>query len=141
MVARDLKMMKPIEILRLAEIEGATFGTISIDGDPFCWTLEPPDLLNTPNVSCIPVGIYLCRAALMQDRQLDTYLITSVPQRSSIFFHTGNTVDDTEGCIILGLKIGRLFGKKAVLESRNAFKEFMERMDDVAYARLEIKVA
>jgi hypothetical protein len=42
--------------------------------------------------------------------------------RSFILIHTGNTTDDIEGCILVGLRHGRLDGKDAVLESRAALE-------------------
>lgn len=131
--------MKVITIIRVQESEAGTFGVMAIDGDFFCWTLEPPDLLNLPEHSCIPTGRYLCRPEIMVHRQLRTYLVEAMPARTGIFFHPGNLVEETEGCIMPGVKVGDIKGQKAVLDSRLAFAEFMSRMASAPYARLEIK--
>jgi hypothetical protein len=40
--------------------------------------------------------------------------------RAAILLHAGNTVADIEGCILVGLRHGRIEGTDAVLESRAA---------------------
>lgn len=114
---------------------------------PWC-TLEEEALGNRPNVSCIPAGTYLCRRSRYHAGGYDTFEITGVPNRSRILFHIGNTEEDTAGCILVGKRFGVLVrtdedtGRKApklaVLDSRTAFREFMERLDGVSEFMLQI---
>jgi hypothetical protein len=48
--------------------------------------------------------------------------------RAAILLHTGNTTADIEGCILVGLRHGRIEGVDAVLESRMAFAQLQARL-------------
>ena len=66
----------------------------------FCDTLEPP----TTGVKhpCIPVGEYLVN--LVWSPKFKSYKprLEDVPNRSGILIHSGNSVKDTLGCILVG---------------------------------------
>ena len=86
------------------------------DNELYCYTLELPWKDNIPQESCIPEGTYKV-IPHNSDAHPGTWEITNVPGRSAILLHTGNTVDDTEGCVIVGSPVGSLNGKPAVLHS------------------------
>lgn len=48
----------------------------------------------------------------------------NVPGRSGILIHSGNTIDDSWGCILLGKKTGHLDRKRAVLLSKPTTRSF-----------------
>lgn len=129
-------MMK-LEVLRLERSKRGTFGVLRLDGEVMCMTLEPPDLGNRPFVSCIPDGSYVC-VRRVSPRFGETFLIDDVPRRTDILFHTGNLVNDTRGCVLLGNKLGNVAGERAVLESRQAHRKFMEALDGERAAILDI---
>ncbi len=85
-------------------------------------TLEPPWKDNLKNLSCVPRGIYrgvyLPRSASGKYKRV--YHIRDVENRSGILIHNGNIVDHTLGCVLLGLKHGKIGRKAAVLNSRSA---------------------
>lgn len=92
-------------------------------GKHICFTLELPENMNKQGDSCIPEGTY--KFAKMFSQHLGwVYRLQNVPDRSLIDIHTGNTVLDIRGCILVGLKQGTLNVKgriyPAVLESRDA---------------------
>ena len=120
--------MKTLTIKRISEIEDGTFGVI-LDGDtPFAVTLERNWLDNQANVSCIPAGTYHCVKRLYHKHGYWTFEVMGVPGRTSILLHSGNTEDDSMGCILIGESFGVLKEKTAILSSKEGFREFMERL-------------
>jgi len=111
-----------IEIIRL-EQTSHTLGALRIDGKAFCATLEEPWRDNERLVSCIPVGEYKA-VKINSARFGDTLRIEDVNGRSGILFHSGNTTEDTSGCIILGQYWGKLKNHRAVLNSGATFRAF-----------------
>lgn len=96
---------------------------------------ELPWRNNEPGRSCIPAGTYKCRWQ-ESPRFGWCYEITGVPGRSRVLIHAGNYSgdkakgkrSDVEGCVLLGKAMGVLNGQRAVLRSKEAIREFHERM-------------
>lgn len=65
------------------------------------YTLERPWKDNEHAVSCIPCGEYVV-VPHDGERFKNCWRLLAVPDRSAILIHVGNTVADTEGCILLG---------------------------------------
>lgn len=121
-----LAMYPVVELIRLEENENyGTFGVLRVQKQVFCVTLEPADLENAPFLSSIPPQQYLC-ALHVSPKYGQTFQVMNVPDRDSVLFHPGNRVRDTKGCIILAEHFGKLQGDRAVLNSGNTFKKFME---------------
>jgi len=128
-----------IEIVRLENHPSfGTFGMLKINKTVFCATLEPPDRFNQLNISCIPTGQYICFKHKSPKFGM-TYKVLNVPMRHDILFHAGNHIEDTEGCIIFGEHIGKLKGQRAVLNSGDTFKRFMDIMEDFKFFHLTIE--
>lgn len=122
--------MTTIDLIRLEEGPAGTFGVLKIDKEIFCMTLEPKDMLNKKNISCIPAPQqYLCERRL--SRFGETFEVMDVPDRTGILFHSGNFIDSTAGCILLGQYIDKLKGDRGVFNSGNTFKRFMEKFAGV----------
>lgn len=119
--------MRVCELLRVEESEEGTIGIWRIDKIMFCVTLEPPDFLNKIKISSIPIGQYICKR-YSSEKHPDTFEITNVPGRTKILLHPGNKIKDTEGCVCLAEKQGKLKGDRAVLNSGVTFKNFMHVM-------------
>lgn len=98
-------------------------------GEVLCQTLELAWDDNEPEVSCIPPGIYKC---VKHDsaRHPDTWEVTGVPDRSEILIHAGNTINDTNGCILVGNAFGRIDGDSAVLNSKETIKMLRKTLPD-----------
>lgn len=121
--------MRRVELIRVEQTEEATIGVLVVDGESICWTLEEPWRQNKQNVSCIPIGRYPLVLEYSPSKRQKLWTIKDVPNRSYVRIHTGNTVDDTEGCPLTGSTPGVLNGKRAVLGSKTAFKAFMAALD------------
>lgn len=91
--------MKQVTLKRQYE-DSCTLGTMYLDGNEICKTLENPWRDNKENISCIPEGKYKC----VKDNtgKYKYWKVLNVPNRSLIEIHNGNFQDETEGCILVG---------------------------------------
>lgn len=119
-------------IIRIARGDDGTFGTLVLNDQPYCVTLELPWRGNAPNISCIPTGRYVAKrtpsllvAKLTKNVWPSAFEITGVPGRSRVLIHPGNTAADTQGCILVAQYYGKLRGDRAVLNSGATFNDFM----------------
>jgi len=122
--------------LKRAEVHdrAPTRGAIVINGETFC-TLERPWLNNKPFMSCIPPGEYEVRWHKSPSKG-ECWKLHGVPNRSEILIHVGNSVDDTEGCILVGEThdywgridetTGKSYNIPVVSQSRAALKRMSE---------------
>ena len=130
---------KIVELIRLEEnYEHGTFGVVKINKEVFCVDLEPRDEENATNISSIPAQQYVCKR-VMSPRFGETFEIMDVPDRFNVLFHSGNTDDNTLGCILLAQYFGKLKGNRAVLNSGNTFKAFMKVMQKQDVFHLTIR--
>jgi len=125
------------EIKRIEETQDGIIGVLLTDGRLRCYTLEKRYLLNAPNVSSIPPGSYICNR-ITSPHHGKTFEISDVPGRSHILFHIGNTDNDTEGCILLGRRVGYINKKRGILESKLAFYDVMTLLHGVTSFPLTI---
>lgn len=115
-----------IELERFAYEPDCTLGVLRI-GDFECFTIERPWAQNAQGRSCIPEGSY---GLLGGHRFHGTYpcpKLSGVPDRSDILIHVANVASELRGCIAPGMSLGVMKGQRAVLGSRNALHEIMER--------------
>lgn len=116
-------------ILRLKRVSTSpkgTFGVLMGTFVPLCVTLELPWNNNAEDTSCIPIGTYLCKR-IKSPKFGETFEITGVDRRTYILFHHGNTIKDTNGCILLGRSFDYVLA--AVTESVKTRAFFMKWMD------------
>jgi len=112
-------------IVRLEYGDNETIGILALDGAIQCYTLELPWRENQKSVSCIPEGIYEAQR-INSPKYGETYQVLDVPGRTEILVHVGNTCKDSTGCILLGLQVGQIRYRRAVLSSRLACDNFRE---------------
>lgn len=98
-----------VELLRGKESQIGTLGTLNLAGKTLCYTLEEPWRNNAPGnpnaetESCIPEGRYYC-VPHNGARFKNVWRLLNVPGREAILIHAGNTLKDTEGCILVGMR-------------------------------------
>jgi hypothetical protein len=108
-----------LEVARIL-LQGSTSGKLIIDGAPFCDTLEDPvreqrqpdgswlwrSEFKIKTRTAIPSGRYEVMLTFSQRFQKRLPLIVGVPDFDGIRIHGGNTVEDTEGCLLVGQRTG-----------------------------------
>jgi len=122
-----------LRLVRLETGSTETIGVLKLNGLIQCYILEPPKFGNKINKSCIPTGRYYCEKYYSKKYKTDCLALTHVPGRKYIAIHYGNTAKDTTGCLLAGLHAGKLNGKRAVLQSRDALRYLMNRIRDETY--------
>lgn len=143
-----------LELIRKFKGETYTIGDLLLNGKFFCNTLEDtvrelpsscPNTVKWLDCKCpqkikgktaIPVGIY--KVVLSYSNRFKKIMpeILNVPHFLGIRIHSGNTAEDTDGCILVG--VNSVKGK--VLNSRDTYNKLMEVLEkDKEDISLEIK--
>lgn len=115
-----------LTILREPSRDGATCGSLYVDGVWECWTLEDVERdVKVAGATAIPVGTYSC--VLTYSPRFKTMLpeLKAVPGFAGVRIHAGNTVSDTDGCILVGQ--GR--EGTTILKSRMALAGLLSRFE------------
>jgi hypothetical protein len=100
-----------IEVIRNIKTNKSTEGSLLVNGNQFCYTLEdvvrevigqPVSSWKVQNETAIPAGSY--KVIISHSNHFNKYLpeILNVPEYAGVRIHCGNTAADTEGCILLG---------------------------------------
>lgn len=128
--------MRKVKLVRKVYTDTGTKGLLytAENSYPF-YTMENPWLDNRKTDSCIPLGTYTCKP-VNSPRFGKTIEVTDVPNRSHILFHAGNSPDDTDGCILIGLN-GNDNNTMWISNSRAAMKIFLEQLGNEEF-ELEI---
>ena len=128
--------MKKLTLTRIAKRADYTIGILEDEnGSKICDTLEPTwrnykgGELKVPKKSAVPEGTY--PVVVTKSRRFGRYLplLVGVPGFEGIRIHSGNTSDDTEGCILVGqnLMVGKVVWSRITLEKLMRLIENEER--------------
>jgi len=111
-------------------------GDILVDGIWECYSLEDPydGGANKANKNAIPEGMYPIIITRSIRFKRDMPLICDVPDRQGIRIHTGNTADDTSGCILVGQSCEADF----VGHSKSAFNVLFAKIKTALLAKTEV---
>jgi hypothetical protein len=124
--------MKLVLIRDQSDIDG-TFGKLYINGLFQCHTLEDMDRhledggKKVPAQTAIPRGEYKVIIDFSNRFKKEMMHVLDVPQFAGIRIHSGNTHEDTEGCILLGN--GRNTTSTYLLDSRNAVNKVFNAVE------------
>jgi hypothetical protein len=113
-----------VTLIRVVDTGTATAGVLLIDGNPKYVTIEPPWKDNQHNISCIPVGIYQAKR-VESEKFGQCFRLENVPGRDLIEIHCGNSVEDTEGCILLGTQYSPVSNFPYIMYSTVAYDSFI----------------
>lgn len=116
-----------LELIRTTKTDKVTIGELLIDGIWFCYTLEDPIReIKIPGATAIPIGTYPIKITHSPRFGRKMPLLVGVNGFDGVRIHSGNTVGDTEGCILVGQDVG----KEMIYQSRLAFDKLMEKIRD-----------
>ena len=122
-----------LRLVREPSIDGATFGVLFVDGHFECFCLEdelreipgkPVTDWKVPHETAIPAGRYDVQITRSQRFQRDLPLLVDVPGFSGIRIHPGNTIGDTEGCLL----VGKDRTGTRILQSKVAFEALFAKL-------------
>lgn len=114
--------MKEITLKRIAQTKLSTFGVMIHNNLPFVVTLEEAWRENQRSISCIPEGRYLCKP-YTSAKYKNVWELQGVPNRSKILIHSGNTHNNTEGCILVGSQFEPIGTVEGIQQSKEALDE------------------
>lgn len=114
-----------------------TIGKLYINKEYFCDTLE--DTIRKEKIyaeTAIPFGKYEVTITYSPRFKKNLPLLLNVPNFEGVRIHSGNTKDDTEGCILVGFNKAK--GK--VLDSRVTFTRLMNKLKPIFEMKEKIEL-
>tara|TARA_R110000850_G_C9718902_1_gene442036 strand:- start:206 stop:619 length:414 start_codon:yes stop_codon:yes gene_type:complete len=125
--------MKTATLERFCYSPAATFGElVTPEGQCFA-TVERPWLNNQTDISCIPVGEYLCRPAFYNAAGYDAIKVLDVTGRTDILMHVGNFARNSNGCILINTRHGAMNQEWCGLASKDAFSLLMAELGNTHF--------
>jgi hypothetical protein len=126
-------MMKA-KIVILEESDQGALGILILDNVIFCFCLFP-DAADKMKFH-LPPGTYICKR-FHGTKWPNTFEIV-VQGHTAILFHAGNVEADSSACVLLGSTTGKLKGNRAVLNSGDTFKAFLDYTQNIDEFQLTV---
>jgi len=125
---------------RQASSQKSTVGTLAINGQFECYTLEdvvrPAGSAKVYGKTAIPAGCYAVIFTFSNRFKKVMPLLLKVPGFEGVRIHAGNTAEDTEGCILLGISQAPDF----VGNSRQAYQALINKLQAAASGSEKIEL-
>lgn len=132
-----------LELQRFKEDSDSTLGTLHINGEFFCYTLE--DAYHQEKIkgkTRIPAGTYTIDFNRVETNMTKRYRnsdyssewfiyhlhLKNVPGFEGIYIHNGGTHEDTKGCILVSKEYNDRVEPITLTRSRETFKELYIRL-------------
>lgn len=123
-----------LKLERFQFTDKSTIGKLSADDKFICYTLEdkvretdePVDKWKVYGQTAIPRGIYTVIVDFSNRFQKNLPRLLNVPGFSGVRIHSGNTNEDTEGCILVGSN----YSQDKVGNSRATFNLLMSAIEN-----------
>lgn len=131
-------------LLRNESTNSSTTGKLIlpwIKEHPTIYTMEKAWKDNKKNISCIPIGIYVCKPHVTINRKgikRDTWQLQNVKDRSGINFDIANYAHELLGCIAVGFGIADN-KQQMITNSANAMGYLLTNIGKNTTWELEIK--
>ena len=122
-----------LELRRHPSSSNSTIGLLYIENIFECFTLEdvvreipgePVESWKIPGKTAISAGRYRITVTPSARFKRDLPLLNDVPGFKGVRIHTGNTSEDTEGCILVGDQMAA----DSVVQSRLAFAQLFDKL-------------
>lgn len=128
-------MKANLKVIRDTYTDKSTIGRLYINNVFFCDTLEDTIRLEKiKGITAIPAGTYKMILNISNRFKKLMPLLIDVPNYQGVRIHSGNTSEDTKGCILVGLS--RTINN--IGQSRDAFTKLMAELDK--YKEFEINI-
>jgi hypothetical protein len=126
-----------IDIYRFSETDRSIIGRVTVDGQQFCFDLEPsrfhPVHAGHP---CIPCGVFPVKLTHSPHLGYVTPELVDVPGRTNIRIHKGNKPEDSLGCTLVGESHGPQ--PDWIADSHDAFDRLMKVLNQAEASGEEI---
>lgn len=106
----------------------STIGSLAVNGEFFCFTLEPPKRSDDIKPRAIPVGTYDVGITFSSKHKCMVPYVSNVPGFEGIEIHPGNKPEDTLGCLLVGFIRGP--ADDWIGDSRDAFGKLFPQIKE-----------
>ena len=137
-----------LHLIRTIFTDISTIGILYVNGNRECFTLEdkvrqfgdrPVSEWKIAGITAIPTGTYKVIISYSNRFKKDMLQLVDVPGFEGVRIHSGNTDEDTEGCILVGTTIGKDRVNNSVVAKKALFSKIKTALDNNEEVTINIK--